>query len=62
MVFKLRGRLLNVETSDTKPRCTRNAPGLLLVSVGFGRRPFHFFLSESSFLMRFHARGPKCQL
>ena len=39
MVFKLGGRLLNMETSDTKPRCTRNAPGLLLVSVGFDRRP-----------------------
>ena len=30
MVFKLGIRLLNMENSDTKPQCTRNAPGLLL--------------------------------
>ena len=37
MVFKL-GHLLNMEPSDTKPRCTRNAPGLLYLRRCSGRR------------------------
>ena len=37
MVFKL-GHLLNMEPSDTKPRCTRNAPGLLYFRRCRGRR------------------------
>ena len=62
MVFKLRGRLLNMETRTLSPGAPETRRGFFLSASASVGALFHFFLSESSFLMRFHARGPKCQL